>query len=689
MNVTCSACTGAASAAMQANATAPPIRLRIVSSSICHRRRGRRVGMGGGGEGILCRAQRDGQAARAGRYNRPMTGTTKQRPPRGRAATAHARARGRLRIGDDWNAITIIALSQSNPLKAVAELVENCIDARAKSIVITRGRDKGRHYLRIKDDGEGVRRNAHGEPDFQHVATHVCDSVKRQLKAHGRSGLQGEFGIGLLSFWTLGEELLLTSAADDGRVFQMQLRKGDPSYRIVQRPALFPEPGTDVLIRGILPGIRNFSGEKIQWYLASELRDRIRTTEVSIRVLDRTARTEFKVEPRQFEGRLLHELESAIPSTSDVYTELYLDAHSPANVVSLYRSGTRVLPDIAELESFAHMPWTSGYVQGLIDAPYLNLTPGTRLGVVHDATLARLAEDLRPLEARLTKIIDDQQRAEEERASRDVLRSVQSALKEALLALPAEEYDWFDLHRADGSRRSRRTNEPLVPGALEEPRTAVGAGVDEGEGEPPEPQREFFEFAGPLFSAIISPTSSVVEVGGTRALRTLARDRARRRVEQGLAFEWRVVEGDGTLDDASGEMAIFRAGPEPGLARVQVIVRQGDVACVAEAQITVTASLLPKSTAGDAPYRGLPGYTYHRAAGELWRSRFDGERNLIVINNGHRDFVYAARTRMLKLRYICRLFAKELVLKNFGGIAQDELLERLLELTLYTEENLR
>jgi hypothetical protein len=40
-----------------------------------------------------------------------------------------SQARGRLRIGDDWNAITIIALSQSNPLKAIAELVENSIDA--------------------------------------------------------------------------------------------------------------------------------------------------------------------------------------------------------------------------------------------------------------------------------------------------------------------------------------------------------------------------------------------------------------------------------------------------------------------------------------------------------------------------------------------------------------------------------
>ena len=121
-------------------------------------------------------------------------------------------ARGNLRIGDHWNAITIIALSQSNPLKAVAELVENSIDARAKSIVITRGKEKGQHYLRVKDDGEGVRKNADGEPDFHYVATHVCDSIKRRLKTQGASGLQGEFGIGLLSFWTLGEELLLTSA---------------------------------------------------------------------------------------------------------------------------------------------------------------------------------------------------------------------------------------------------------------------------------------------------------------------------------------------------------------------------------------------------------------------------------------------------------------------------------------------
>jgi HSP90 family molecular chaperone len=159
------------------------------------------------------------------------------------AKSGKPRASGNLRIGDQWNAITIIALSQSNPLKAVAELAENSIDARAKTIVVTRGKEKGQHYLRVKDDGEGVRKNADGAPDYHYVATHVCDSVKRRLKAQGAGGLQGEFGIGLLSFWTLGEDLLLTSAGNDGRTYQMHLRKSDPSYRITQRPRTIPRAG--------------------------------------------------------------------------------------------------------------------------------------------------------------------------------------------------------------------------------------------------------------------------------------------------------------------------------------------------------------------------------------------------------------------------------------------------------------
>jgi hypothetical protein len=99
--------------------------------------------------------------------------------------------------------------------------------------------------------------------------------------------------------------------------------------------------------------------------------------------------------------------------------------------------------------------------------------------------------------------------------------------------------------------------------------------------------------------------------------------------------------------------------------------------------------LLPPAKEGDASEEGLPAYTFQRAPGELWCSRYQADQNVIVINNGHRDFVYASRNKSLLLRYISRLFAKELVHKNFPGMPAAELLERMIELSLYSEEHLK
>ena len=596
------------------------------------------------------------------------------------------RARGKLKIGDDWNAITIIALSQSNPLKAIAELVENSIDAKARTITITRGRDHGQHFLTIRDDGEGVPRDADGRPDFRYVATHICDSVKRRLKAEGKAGLQGEFGIGLLSFWTVGEELTMTSTGADQRAYQMVMRKGDPGYAVTPRRTLFAEGGTEVRIAPLLDGIRALSGEKIQWYLAAELRDRIRQSGVRISVVDRLARKQYAVEPRQYEGRLLHQLPVARTVLGDIYAELYLNEPSEANSVALFRHGTRVIEDIALLEDFARPPWTLRYLQGHLDAPFVNITPGTRTGFVHDAAYVTLCEGLQPLAHKLVEVIEAQRRAEDEQASREQLRTIQRAFREALLALPAEEYDWFDIQA-----RSLRS----LPGdsADADIRTTSSAGDDAIPGATePEPgedrQRRFFEYAGPLFGVTISPTSSIVRVGDRKALRALPRDRSRRRVDEDLEFHWQMVEGPGALEGIHDQVVTFVAPHEPGLARLKVIARQRDVVCEAEALITVTHELLAQIGASTVPAQGLPGYTFERAAGESWRSRFDAPRNIIVVNNGHRDFVYASRSKSLKLRYLVRLYAKELVLRNFVGLPADQLLERMVELSLRTEEHL-
>jgi len=599
---------------------------------------------------------------------------------------------GKLRIADHWNAISIIASSQANPLKAVAEFVENSIDARAKQIIIVRGKKKGAFYLKISDDGEGITRDAQGLPDFRRVATHICDSIKRQFKLEGATGIQGEFGIGLLSFWTLGLNLSMTCCGDDGKPYQMAMAKDSPDFAISKKRILLPFKGTDLMIYPLLPGLRSLTGEKIQRYLASELRDRIKETGVTVKVIDRTGRKEFVVVPRQFTGRLLHDLKPAETSQGDIYLEIYLNDPGSVNRIGLYRRGTRVLPSITELDQFEKEPWTAGYLQGIVDGPFLSLTPGTRHGIIRDDHFEAFCRAMVPVEKHLQRIIEEQRKAEEERSSRQVLRRVQRALKEAFLRLPQEEYDWFDIY---GEKPQKKSGNLFSSGST---RGDIGEKNNLGSEDLVDvlevldndsSQKQFFEYAGPLFSALISPKSSVVSVDRHKKYRVICRDRSRRVVMENLEYQWKITDGEGRINENQRESVTFTAPAEPCLTTLEVVVRQGDKTCSDEALITVTDSLMEQSSKTGNINKGLPGYTYRRAPGEIWRSRFDEEKNVIVINNGHRDFVYAGKQKVRKLRYICRLFCKELVRHNFPGLPTDELLERMIELSLYTEEHLR
>lgn len=601
---------------------------------------------------------------------------------------AKTNERGKLKIGDDWNAIRIIALSQSNPLKAIAEFVENSIDADAKTITITRGREHRGYYLAIKDDGNGVPRDADGRPNFKYVATHICDSIKRRLKADGNGkGVQGEFGIGLLSFWTLGDTLTMISIGADHRSYQMTMHKGDPRYDVSARRVLFAEKGTELRVSPLLEGIRTLSGEKIQWYLASELRDRITDAHVRVTVIDRLSRKQYEVEPRQFEGRLLHQLPLIRAPYGDAYAELYLAEPAESSRVALTRSGTRVMEDLASLPGLDHPPWSSRYVQGLIDVPFLNLTPGTRSGIILDERYAALVAALEPIEAHVKGLIEEQQRAEEEQASQQSLRAIQRAFHEALLALPREEYDWFDV--PGHARRERGPGKPNGDGTMgaSQVEAAVTGLVEPASGDAP--QRQFFDYAGPLYSVVISPAASTIPLNEVRRFRALPRDRSRRRVHENLRFNWEIVEGDGSFQGVGDQEVEYRAPAIPSLARLRVTVIQRETACSAEALVTITDSLEAAMSSAVVTTRGLPGYTFERAAGELWRCRFDTERNIIVVNSGHRDFVFATRNRALQLRYLVRLYVKELVLKNFAGLPDDQLLDRMIELSLYAEEKLK
>jgi hypothetical protein len=329
---------------------------------------------------------------------------------------------------------------------------------------------------------------------------------------------------------------------------------------------------------------------------------------------------------------------------------------------------------------------TSRYLQGLIDAPFLNLTPGTRSGIIQDDRYAAMIASLHPLENHVNGLIEEQQRAEEEQASQQSLKAIQRAFHEALLALPPEEYDWFDVQsRARHDGRPGTTNGKGSAAAMDFDDSILGL-REAGSGE--SSQRQFFDFAGPLFSVVISPAASTTRMNERRSFRALPRDRSRRRVIEDLSFAWEIREGQGRLLGTGDQEVEFCAPDTPGLTLLCVTVTQRNVTVAAESLVTVTDSL-ESTNAAVINTRGLPGYTFERAAGELWRCRFDVDRNIIVVNSGHRDFVFATRNRALQLRYLVRLYVKELVLKNFAGSSADQLLERMIELSLHAEDKLK
>src|SRR3989454_10840821 len=60
-----------------------------------------------------------------------------------------------LRPADPFDLIRWLARSQSDPRKAVAELVQNSIDAHARHWVVSRRRVRGGPALTVRGDGEG------------------------------------------------------------------------------------------------------------------------------------------------------------------------------------------------------------------------------------------------------------------------------------------------------------------------------------------------------------------------------------------------------------------------------------------------------------------------------------------------------------------------------------------------------
>ncbi|MCI0585219.1 MAG: ATP-binding protein [Planctomycetes bacterium] len=608
-----------------------------------------------------------------------------------RAPAPASKARGKIRPADPFDLIRLIARSQTDPRKALAELVQNSLEAQARAVRVRRFRRGRLRCLSVRDDGRGVFPEEDRRTALERIATNIGHSYKLGVSASERRALmmQGKYGIGILGFWCVGHAFEMRTRVGGSPVLALRMWEDSDRYEIFEPGGHLPveETWTEVLVADVHTAAwKSLVGRRAANYLAAELRGQILGRGVRLEVLDEAARGRAEkailVEPVRFRGERLPLPERVpVPSRSPIRIDLHvLGRDEGTGRVRVESGGTVVCDDLAALEGFdfAREPWSLGRLEGVVEFPDFDVAPGSRRGVVPNASAQAFAEALAAFEPAVGAALLAFDSRREEKKEVEVLRELRRVFRELPRLLP--HYDLFPilgLDHAPASRDLRRGEE--VDGAGE-----GGALPPEERDEPRSPEsRGEFEPAlfppGPLAAVSITPARPRVEVGARKALRAHALDADGRKVEGEVAFSWTVVEGEGAVDPADGPATTFLAGPAPSRARVDVAARQGEHRASSSVDVAVVEELGPPGSR-DA---GIPPLELVDAPLEEWRSRLQGNR--WEVNRGHPDYRAAAGESRRRLRYLVLLFAKEIVLRNSGDPGSGRALERMVEVLTHVD----
>ncbi len=625
-------------------------------------------------------------------HERPTRGTARGR--RGGLGDSRGALRGRLKAHDPFELIRWLALSQPDPRKALAELVQNSLDAGAHRIRVKRFRQRGLPTLSILDDGEGVIPEMERPEALRYIATHVGHSRKRSLSPKERLTLmtQGQYGIGLLGFWSLGQMLEMRTAVPGSRPYRLILYRDRPDFLVEPLRGRLPleEGWTEVLVVSLhreATGV--LGGRRAADYLASELRGQLLARQVDLVVEDRMSRGRAQkivlVRPPRFLGERLEGLGPLeVPGHPPIRCEIHLAVPSGEEdgspPLAVYSAGTLVADGFDELGSLGldRPPWTDRRLTGLIDFPGFQVAPGSRRGFVPDEAAGAFARALATLEPRLAEAIELLERRRTEELDKTMVRDLQRAFRD------------FYRHRPRYKMLPVESKRDVPAG----PRDSEGAGgapegaecdvADQGQGAPAEEQvSQAVLLPGPLAGVRLTPSPIRVECLGTRRARAAALDAGGIAVTDPVRFEWSLHGPVGKLVEAadSPDRVVLEAAGEPAEGSLRVVAVSGGRQATAEAPVEVVEEI--SSRRAD---EGIPEPELIDEPASSWRSRFHDDR--WQVNVGHPEYRAVADKPALKLRLLAMLFAKEIVLRSSQDPRLERPLEQLVEVAAYADLNL-
>jgi hypothetical protein len=282
----------------------------------------------------------------------------------------------RLRIGNLAKAVLVSGQAYQDAKDALNEFVSNAADEYAESgrrgeritVVLRR---KGRYPLLAVDDaGRGM------SPErLRQVAKSLFESTKA-----GDDRTLGEKAIGMLAFQQLGGRCDVVSRAEDSdETWALRLERGKATATLErERRRMRSGAGTTLYISDLEPDVlRVLTQRKVVDYLRTRRAAALARGDYSIEVVE--GRTSELVTPERPDGVRL-----AVPPRPTLWGRIDFALYvAPSDgkrrrVAVVGRAGTTIIDDLAELEEFAHPPWTGDQVAGQVVFEALQQTAGRR-----------------------------------------------------------------------------------------------------------------------------------------------------------------------------------------------------------------------------------------------------------------------------------------------------------------------
>ena len=591
----------------------------------------------------------------------------------------------RLQPADAFDLIRWLARSQSDPRKAVAELVQNAIDANARTIVLERRRRGRRAAFLVRDDGEGIRPGEDRETALRYIATHIGRSHKRNLSPRERHEqiVAGQYGIGLLGFWSIGHRMEIRSRVGGSQTWILRLTEDEARAEVVAAPSPLDAASTftEIIVSELhAAALRPLGVRRLAEYLGAELRGPLLASSATIEVREYVTRgvlvDRAAVVPRRFEGaRLDVPAEIVVPGFSPISIDLY-QASTGAGGVELTCAGTVVADRVSDLGGLGldRPPWTDPGLTGTIEFAGFAVPPGSRRGVTPDAAADAFVKALSQVEPLVRAALDRQLEQRNAGSERQLLSELRRALRGLRDRLPH-----LELPTPIAGRGGANGDPEIDPMAGTLPNASPTGGPPEpSETEEPTMPPPLLP-PGPAAHVRISPDPIRLWPGGARHVRAIVTDVHGQRIA--ATTIWSASSPQLAIEGTGNARTISLSDNNDSRSYAITVIAQANGGTAS----TIAEVVLVEGPPVGGPGTGIPEPVLVEDGANAWRSRLS--TSSWQVNVGHADYRALSTEPKARLRYMVALFAKDLTVATTHA-ANEPMLDQMIDVLALAERNL-